>query len=1062
MIRVCHGWARSASLGIIVAILAAFSTAFAQQSPEVENGLRWLGSQVKTDGTLHSTSAIATGFQAASETARTLRALSTAPASLIANIGVEADHNTEYLARKILSLPPGAPGLANYAALLAPHQNPDGGFGGTVNYSSNTLDTAFALAALQKTGTAGAASANAAAYLRAQQDSGGGFRFDKGELSPYITAVVSSSLQVLAGDLATQSAVSRANAWLLEVQHADGGWGSVAESSLVQLALMGTSSDAALQSRVSSLILSQQSADGSWGADTYITALALRALATRPAKPATAGSITGRVVDAVTGTAVAGATISTATAPVISVVSDSTGRFTLKDVPAGTHTLSLAAGGGTSTMQLTVKAGVTIDIGTQVLNTSSTATLSGVVRDTATRQPLAGALVAVQGAATSSVVSQADGSYRLSGLAPGIAQINVSKSGYAAARAQATLVSGGSLIFDADLAASSNGATLNGRIIDRSSGQPLAFVAVTGPAGATTSGADGRFALAVTGPGQQAVSLALAEYDAATFTLTGEFSGNIDIGTIAMNKSGQASSTATVRGVARDALDGTALAGVLVKVNGSASWSALTDAAGAYTINNVPTGALTLEAGRDGYVSTSASATVAAGQTVIFNPQLHSAAGPGVRGRVVDIVSAAPLGGVKAALAGTTLQSTASGQFNFAAVAQGNHSLVLSADGYTPYTIPVQIYTGYSLDLGTITLAQKTLPVTVRGSVKDAVTGKAIAGASVTILGSLFSVLTDAAGEYRIEGVPQGQGIVRYSAVGYLSETVEVTFTPYNQTPHDRTLLAGQAAGLTLSVASAQLAHVAYEQLKGNITIGNDGTQPVSASVSISIIDAKGRYLDSFNITRAGQDGNPQITLQFAPGANTLDFQWNSAAHPPGTYTAIVRVHQRNDAASDANLIELAQQRMPFEIVATEAIGSVSVTPLPAYSNIGADEQLGFRVDAVNRSNVPVTSKLRYTMMTPANMPARSGEIVLQLQPAESTKSIMLPAVPYTFASSGVYPVVIEVIDGVVPAQLGGGRVTVAPGTRIEVRETITPHQVAPDGTKKIRIDLRLQGIETK
>ncbi len=554
----------------------------------------------------------------------------------------------------------------------------------------------------------------------------------------------------------------------------------------------------------------------------------------------------------------------------------------------------------------------------------------------------------------------------------------------------------------------------------------------------------------------------MAEYDAATFTLTGEFSGNIDIGTIALSKAGQTGTTATVRGVARDALDGSVMAGVLVKVNGLATWSALTDAAGAYTINNVPPGALTLDAGRDGYATTSASATVAPGQTAIFNPQLHSAAGPGVRGRVVDIVSGVPLTGVKAVMAGAVLQSSASGQFVFAAVAEGNHSLTLSADGYTPYTLPVQVFPGNSLDLGTITLAQKTLPVTVRGSVKDAVSGQAIGGASVAILGTPFSVVTDAAGQYRIEGVPQGQGIVRYSAVGYLSETVEVTFSPYNQTPHDRTLSAGQATGLTLSVASAQPAHVAYEQLKGSITIGNDGTQSVSASVSVAIVNAQGRYVDSFNITQVAPDGNPQIALQFAPGANTLGFQWNSAAHPPGTYTAIVRVHQRSDAASDASLIELAQQRMPFEIVPTEAIGSVSVTPLPAYSNMGADEQLGYRVDVVNRSNVAVTSKLRYTLMTPANAPAHSGEITLQLQPAESTKSIVLPAVPYTFASSGQYPVVIEVIGGVAPAQLDGGRVTVAPGTRIEVRETVTPHQVAPDGTKKIHIDLRLQGIETK
>ena len=84
-----------------------------------------------------------------------------------------------------------------------------------------------------------------------------------------------TALQASPNSPVTVNALNKINAWLLSQQKADGSWGSVADTSIVYLALLGSTSDSGLQSSVKAYLLSQQAADGSWGGDPYVTALVL-------------------------------------------------------------------------------------------------------------------------------------------------------------------------------------------------------------------------------------------------------------------------------------------------------------------------------------------------------------------------------------------------------------------------------------------------------------------------------------------------------------------------------------------------------------------------------------------------------------------------------------------------------------------------------------------------------------------------------------------------------------------------------------------------------------------
>ncbi len=124
----------------------AATPAVAEAQPEIVRGLQWLTQQVQPDGTLGGEgNSIATPLQNRAVTVQTLKLLSTAPSSMIDAIDAETDNSTEYVARKMIALASAGRDISPQTIDLLSRQNADGGFGGALGYSSNSIDTAFAL-----------------------------------------------------------------------------------------------------------------------------------------------------------------------------------------------------------------------------------------------------------------------------------------------------------------------------------------------------------------------------------------------------------------------------------------------------------------------------------------------------------------------------------------------------------------------------------------------------------------------------------------------------------------------------------------------------------------------------------------------------------------------------------------------------------------------------------------------------------------------------------------------------------------------------------------------------
>jgi sugar lactone lactonase YvrE len=166
--------------------------------------------------------------------------------------------------------------------------------------------------------------------------------------------------------------------------------------------------------------------------------------------PPTTATVRGRVVDAATQQALAGASV-TRGATTINTGSD--GRFELTGLPAGAFALTIAANG-----YLEVTAGGSLavgvnDIGTIGLNAvPATSTLSGLVSDAASGTPIIGASIVVEGQ-SGSAVSGSDGRYTLAGVSSTHISLLVTASGYLSGRFDVSLPQPGNATLDLQLTA---------------------------------------------------------------------------------------------------------------------------------------------------------------------------------------------------------------------------------------------------------------------------------------------------------------------------------------------------------------------------------------------------------------------------------------------------------------------------------------------------------------------------------------------------------------------------------------------------------------------------------
>jgi hypothetical protein len=249
--------------------------------------------------------------------------------------------------------------------------------------------------------------------------------------------------------------------------------------------------------------------------------------------------------------------------------------------------------------------------------------------------------------------------------------------------------------------------------------------------------------------------------------------------------SGTAAAVGTITGKVTNTA-GAPIAGASVSSGGN---GAITGSDGGYTLQ-VPGGTSTVTAALAGYQSASESVTVTAGQSTQAATLQIQPINPGnVTGTVVD-GNGQPLSGATVSAAGLTTSTADDGSYALNNLPAGSTTIKASLTGFQSGSTTVTVVAATTTAAPAITLISGSGSIT--GSVKTTA-GAAIAGASVGFGGG--TAITDANGNYTLNGVPVGTVQLVASASGFQSVTQSVTVSGGATSTANFTLAAAPAGG---------------------------------------------------------------------------------------------------------------------------------------------------------------------------------------------------------------------------------------------------------------------------
>ena len=610
--------------------------------------------------------------------------------------------------------------------------------------------------------------------------------------------------------------------------------------------------------------------------------------------------------------------------------------------------------------------------------------------------------------------------------------------------------------------------TATGKVVDASTNQPLGGVSVVlqaDPNINTTTDATGNFTLPNITPGSQKINFSLSGYATATATVNITAGSIVNFGTIPLSTS---PTTAIIKGTVTDAANGQPLEGAAITVTGSFSGSTVTGIDGSFIFTNVTPGTVTITASKTGYYSITGTGTIGAGGILFFNPQLSTqpptATTGNLTGKVFDGSTNKPIQGATIAFSGGPSTTTdALGVFHIKDITPGTYQVTIPATGYISQIYQVMIIVGVTTDMQTIYLSPAPLSTTVTGKVTDASTGNPIAGADVIVVGTTLSAKTDSNGTYTITGINLLEFDLKASAAGYDSLMFIMSTAAYGTYTVDFSLAPSQTGDLKIvSLSTDKQSYTAYSPVSIMAEVRNSGSAPVGGTVIVSMLNEQGQVVDNIQATWTDADSTVQSRFEFQPGATTsISIPWETGDILPGAYSILAKV-MKGEVVAGGGAVVVAERVTGFVVDPTQAIASLTLTPLPRFTNLGGAEQISIQADLVNRSNVATELGIAYEWRSPGGLLIKSGTGIISLLPAETTKSVTLETFPYTFAESGEHPITIQILSGPIPVSLIGDVVSVAPGIRIEPSQTITPSTVVPDGDKRIRVNIRLKGVEQK
>ena len=452
--------------------------------------------------------------------------------------------------------------------------------------------------------------------------------------------------------------------------------------------------------------------------------------------------------------------------------------------------------------------------------------ISGITVDASSSAPVSGVLIQAVGAISASTNTSSAGNFTLGPLPAGSYTVAISKSGYATITQTVTVVAGAiANLGTVRLSPATANAGLQGQVTDGVTHQPIAGATVSAGGVSAATDANGNYSITNIAPGTVQVSVAKTGYQTinATATLA---SGVILVYSPSLYPPGQGPNAASLTGTVVDAATNQPIAGAVVTVG---SQSATTDANGAFTLNGLSAGAVSIVVSASGYNSATLTGSLANGSNSTGVVALSAATtNPTLSGVVTDAGSGQPIGGATVAIQGTALIATtnSSGAYSIAGLTQTQFTVVTTAPGYQSSSTSVTL----------TQLANATLNIALARSIANGV--------------SITTVTTDSA-----QYPPQTDinVVVSLHNAGAIDAVVTVQAIAYDASGNPAFQVVGQAT----TVPAGGDATAALEASSGNLVAG-------TYSLHAQALDGAGNLLSerstSFDITGLAAIGG-NVTL---------------------------------------------------------------------------------------------------------------------------------------------------------------------------------------------------------
>jgi len=620
-----------------------------------------------------------------------------------------------------------------------------------------------------------------------------------------------------------------------------------------------------------------------------------------------------------------------------------------------------------------------------------------------------------------------------------------------------------------------------GRIVREDNSQPInnANIVITDNATeialTSQSASDGQFEINNIATGDFTLSYQADGYHAATYSNNFIAPSIFDLGTIKLVALPE---TGLVKGniSAADTLQ--PIANALITVQSSTTSTITTtrsNSEGYYSIT-MASGDLTIIASQEGYQSLQGSAHLNAANSLTFSPSLTKEGQQtnpelvSIIGSLIDEDTGQFLKGVSVQIIdqGVNTVTGTSGQFTIGNIALGVLNLEFSLAGYKSFQESMLLAKGGQLDLGNIQLQADSVQnlSSLTGRVVDETTGQPLINSKVILTeyspsdkpnepGVVLTQITDSQGYYDFKDVDFFSFNVFVKAPGYLSKLQSLQQDLPGSNNLDFHLKPFSAGGISINrISLDNSSYSAYQIVKIETGISNDSDSARNVELSLVIENEQGEAVQRILI---GNDKSPTgrpnpISLLSATKVNVSD-QWSTSNYAPGNYRMLLTVYDTGNARI------LASTSQQFVITPTHRLEKMTLHASPRISRVGAEEDLSVSAIFNYYGNIEQAYEINYQLISPDDESILVSETEVSFQPSDTTKSIVMNTSSITFSDSGRYllqgSIANEFDINITPAWI-----VVAPSTRIDINQTLTPNQVLPGSENALKVEIQLKGVE--